>query len=62
MPEKDLDPRVAEKMIDSLASLLAELGACPPMKTSCPQRGKPISIKICSECLRTWAKAKAKGD
>ncbi|MHC5037859.1 MAG: hypothetical protein ACYTHM_11140 [Planctomycetota bacterium] len=49
-------------MVDLLAGLLAELGACPPLMTLCPQHGKPINITICSACLRDWAKVKAKGD
>ena len=64
MSEDSLPDRLAflERTVDQLASLLAELGACPPMKTACPQRGKPINISICSKCLRGWAEMKAKGD
>ena len=53
---------VLDKTVDVLTGLLAELGACPPMQTACPQRGKPINITICSTCLRGWAEVKAKGD
>jgi hypothetical protein len=53
---------ILDKSVDALACLLAELGACPPMQTACPQRGKPINITICSTCLRGWAEVKAKGD
>jgi hypothetical protein len=51
-----------DKTVGVLAGLLAELGACPPMQTACPQRGKPINITICSTCLRGWAEVKVKGD
>jgi len=51
-----------DSMVDILAGLLAELGACPPMNTTCPQRGNPVNIAICSDCLRSWARIKAKGD
>lgn len=51
-----------DRSVDLLAGLLAELGACPPMRTACPQRGKPINIQICTRCLRGWAEDKAKGD
>ncbi|GEM_PF-3324341 len=56
------DPEIARKSVDILAGLLAELGACPPMKTTCPQRGKPVNISVCTKCLREWAVTKAKGD
>jgi hypothetical protein len=50
---------VLEKSVETLAAFLAELGACPPMKTACPQRGQAISIRICSDCLKVWAAEKS---
>ena len=60
--EKVLTAEQLDKTVEVLAGLLAELGACPPMQTACPQRGKPINITICSNCLRGWAEVRGKGD
>ncbi|MHC4598998.1 MAG: hypothetical protein ACYS47_08340 [Planctomycetota bacterium] len=60
--ESGVSAELLDKTAEILAGLLAELGACPPMQTACPQRGKPINIAICSTCIRGWAEVKAKGD
>ena len=62
-PETDSGKaEMLDKAVDLLATLLAELGACPPMRTTCPQRGHPINITICTNCLRGWAEEKVQSE